>query len=87
MRTKSNFKKRLKYLVPVFLCFAINANLVACNNETKSVSGSKVSYSITKEGNAEIAISSMPTSSHWFPEELLSWDIKKDKMKIKTGEE
>lgn len=79
MRTKSNFKKRLKYLVPVFLCFAINANLVACNNETKSVSGSKVSYSITKEGNAEIAISSMPTSSHWFPEELLSWDIKKDK--------
>ncbi|MGL5416856.1 MAG: endo-beta-N-acetylglucosaminidase [Clostridium sp.] len=78
MKSKTKLKKKLKYLVPVFLCFAISANLVACNKDIKA-SSSNVSYSITNEGNAEISISTMPTSSHWFPEELLKWDVSKDK--------
>lgn len=80
MKQKKKFKKRAKYLLPVFLSFAISANMVACT-KTNAASGQngKYTYSVTEEGNSEIILMNQPTSSHWFPEELLSWNPQEDK--------
>lgn len=80
MKQKKQFKKRAKYLLPIFLSFAISANMVACA-KTSAASGAKGKYvyNVTEEGNSELIMVNQPTSSHWFPEELLAWNPEKDK--------
>ena len=65
-------KSKSKIVVPIVLACAMSTTFISC-------SGGKVSYQVTEENGTDLIMLNQPTSSHWFPEELLSWNPKEDK--------
>ncbi|MBX7308640.1 discoidin domain-containing protein [Clostridium chauvoei] len=64
--------RKSKFVIPMVLACTIGAGLVSC-------SGGEITYKITEENETDLIMLNQPTSSHWFPEELLDWNPSEDK--------
>ena len=71
MQNKISHKS--KKTISLLLATSLGLTLISCSSEGLS----KTNYKITEEGS-EILMLNSPTSNHWFPSELLSWNAEKD---------
>ena len=62
-----------KKTISLLLATSLGLTLISCSSEGLS----KTNYKITEEGS-EVLMLNSPTSNHWFPSELLSWNPEKD---------
>ncbi|WP_066872764.1 endo-beta-N-acetylglucosaminidase [Clostridium mediterraneense] len=62
-----------KKTISLLLATSLGLTLISCSSEGLS----KTNYKITEEGS-EVLMLNSPTSNHWFPSELLSWNAEKD---------
>lgn len=73
MNLKNKNVKKLKLLVAPFLVIAFSFSLLSCTSKSENSS-----YRITEEAS-KFVIANQPTSSFWFPKELLNWKAEEDK--------
>ena len=71
MQNKISHKS--KKTISLLLATSLGLTLISCSSEGLS----KTNYKITEEGS-EVLMLNSPTSNHWFPSELLSWNAEKD---------
>lgn len=70
---QNKFSQNSKKAVSLLLATSLGLTLISCSSEGLS----KTNYKITEEGS-EVLMLNSPTSNHWFPSELLSWNAEKD---------
>lgn len=70
---QNKFSHKSKKTISLLLATSLGLTLISCSSEGLS----KTNYKITEEGS-EVLMLNNPTSNHWFPSELLSWNAEKD---------
>lgn len=70
---QNKFSHKSKKTISLLLATSLGLTLISCSSEGLS----KTNYKVTEEGS-EVLMLNNPTSNHWFPSELLSWNSEKD---------